>query len=110
MMAAEAAKTLLKTYLSCQKTGKRHSWELESMGAIPVSRELEKDPLTLCVTGTRPGLTSELHMNKQTQSNITKTLKTKLTLELQPGRTFNLNLTRLVTYSKTTKSAFYRGF
>lgn len=80
------------------------------MGAIPVSRELDKDPLTLCVTGTRPGLTSELHLNKQAQSNITKTLKTKLALELQPGRTINLNLTKLVTYYKTTKSTFFRGF
>lgn len=80
------------------------------MGAIPVSRELDKDPPTLCVTGTRPGLTSELHLNKQAQSNITKTLKTKLALELQPGRTINLYLTKLVTYYKTTKSTFFRGF
>ena len=52
------------------------------MEVIPERREPEKG-IILCMTGTRPGLTSEVHMSRQSQSNIIRTLKTELTLEPQ---------------------------
>lgn len=74
----EAAKALRKTFLPEDR--KRSSWKLKSMAVIPKRREPEKG-IILCMTGTRPGLTSEVHLSRQSQSNITRTLKTELTLE-----------------------------
>lgn len=57
------------------------------MEVIPERRELGKEILLCqCMTGTRPGLTSELHTSRQTPSNITKTLETELTVEYNPPK------------------------
>lgn len=84
MMAAQAAKTPRKTLSFLQEDWKKELLGAEEYGGnIRKERTGERDPLILCMAGTRCGLTSQVHMHAQTESNITKPLKTELTLEPQ---------------------------
>lgn len=80
-MAAQAVKTPRKTSSFFPE-----DWEKELLGDGGNPRRKrtgERDPLIPCVTGTRPGLTSEVRMSRHTESNIIKALETELTLEPQ---------------------------